>query len=249
MIQLDAVTVRFDAGAAALEKFSLDVQRGELLALVGPSGSGKTTALRVMNALQTPTRGNVRVDDQPITTWSGPELRRQMGYVIQDVGLFPHWTVERNIACVPRLLAWDVREIQQRTSELIRSVGLADEHLSRYPSQLSGGQRQRVGIARALAARPRYLLLDEPFGAVDPLTRLELRRLLQKLRQEQQLTCVMVTHDLQDALTLADRIAILRAGRLVQLSTPAELRAQPVDPWAAEFLAAGGLAAGDSSNG
>ena len=237
---LDAVSVHLANAEPVLDRLSLNVEPGELLALVGPSGSGKTTALRVMNGLEQPDSGKVSIDGEPIGQRPLWELRRNMGYVIQDVGLFPHWTVEKNIACVPALLGWPKRQRDARAVELLEEVGLSTEYLSRYPSQLSGGERQRVGIARALAGRPRYLLMDEPFGAVDPLTRLRLRGLVGALRAAENVTTVLVTHDLQDALILADRIAILRRGRLVLVSTPGELTAQPKDPWAEEFLRAGG---------
>lgn len=241
VIRLESVHVQFSQGPPALDALSLEIRAGELIALVGPSGSGKTTALRTMNALCRPHSGSVLFRGRSLPHWNEVELRRRIGYVIQEVGLFPHWTVERNIGCVPTLLGWSQADIDDRVSELLRDVDLSPETATRYPSQLSGGQRQRVGIARALAARPECLLMDEPFGALDPITRLRLRDLLEHLRQQHQLTIVMVTHDLQDAIALADRIAILRDGRLVELSTTAELLEAPADPWAKEFLAAARL--------
>jgi osmoprotectant transport system ATP-binding protein len=238
VIGLDRVSVRYGT-FQALTELTVRIETGECLALVGPSGSGKTTALRVMNGMATVSAGAVSVGDRPIAQWKLEQLRRSMGYVIQEVGLLPHWTVEQNVSTVPRMLGWTPASRQERAESVIQQVGLERSDLRKYPHELSGGQRQRVGMARALAAKPKWLLMDEPFGAVDPLTREQLRTLLRTLRAESPVTTVLVTHDLGDAFALADRVAVLRGGRVVQLSSPDELVASPKDDWVASFVRAG----------
>lgn len=204
-----------------ISNLNLKVLRGETLVLVGESGCGKTTTLRLINRLLLPTTGQVLVEDKPTSEWDPIKLRRQTGYVIQEAGLFPHYTVERNIGLVPALEGWADDRVKKRTLELLSLVGLdAERFAQRYPGELSGGQRQRVGVARALAADPPLLLLDEPFGALDPLTRASLQTEFAELSERLGKTAVFVTHDLREALRLGSRIGLMRAGRLVVLETP-----------------------------
>ena len=226
-------------GRAILRGFSLAVAEGETVALIGRSGSGKTTALKLVNALLVPTGGEVRVAGRATTAWDPIRLRRQTGYVIQEVGLFPHLTVGRNVGLVPELEGWPAERIRTRVEELLELVGLpAAGFAGRYPKELSGGQRQRVGVARALAADPPLVLLDEPFGALDPITRTELQREFRALQARLRKTTVFVTHDMREAARVADRIALLGSGQLIALGTPAELAAH-ADPEVRAFLEAG----------
>lgn len=212
-------------GRTILDRLDLKIEEGETLVLLGRSGSGKTTALKMVNGLIFPTSGQMLVNGKPTTEWDLIRLRRSIGYVIQDVGLFPHFTVRQNVNLVPKLEHWEQAKIDARTDDLLTKVGLsASEHADRYPRQLSGGQRQRVGVARALAADPKLLLFDEPFGAVDPVTRLELQKQFLSLRQSLGKTSIFVTHDVREALSLGTRIGLLHQGKLVQLATPAEFR-------------------------
>jgi len=219
-IEFRNVSYCLDGGRELLSQLNLEILRGETLVLLGRSGSGKTTTLKLINRLLAPTAGEVAVDGRPTTTWDVIRLRRMIGYVIQDAGLFPHFTVERNIGLVPKLEKWTAERIQKRVDELLQLVGLDHQIASRYPRELSGGQRQRVGVARALAADPPILLMDEPFGALDPITRAELQREFQALQMRLQKTVVFVTHDMREALLLGTRIALIEAGRLVALNTP-----------------------------
>jgi len=202
---------------------SFDIARGETLVLLGRSGSGKTTTLKLINRLLEPTSGEIRVEGKSTSEWDAIHLRRSIGYVIQETGLFPHFTVERNIALVPRLEGWPEERTRERVVELLRLVGLAPEMFAtRFPRELSGGQRQRVGVARALAADPPVILMDEPFGALDPLTRAELQREFASLARRLNKTIVFVTHDIREAFALASRIGLFKDGRLVVLSAPDE---------------------------
>jgi osmoprotectant transport system ATP-binding protein len=230
-ISFETVSKRYgDGGRSALDCLSLNVSEHEFLAVVGPSGSGKTTLLRLVNRLTDPSEGTVRVSGEDVQTVDPILLRRRIGYVFQGIGLFPHMTVAENISVTPRLLGQDKAAIATRVDELIDLVRLdRTRHLQRFPHQLSGGERQRVGVARALAARPRIVLMDEPFGALDPLTRDALSRDYRTLHDALGLTTVMITHDMLEALLLADRIAVLRDGRLVADGTPHALMAQPQD--------------------
>ena len=238
-VEFAAAGFRLPDGRALLTDLSLTVAEGETLALIGRSGSGKTTALKLVNALLLPTDGQVRVDGKPTTEWDPIRLRRRTGWVIQDVGLFPHLTVRRNVAVVPELEGWPAERVSARVEELLALVGLpAAEFGHRFPHQLSGGQRQRVGVARALAVDPPLVLLDEPFGALDPITRRELQREFRALQARLRKTAVFVTHDLREASLIADRIALLDGGRLVATGTPAELAASP-RPEVRDFLEAG----------
>ena len=227
------------ADTQVLSGLNLEVARGETLVLLGRSGSGKTTSLKLVNRLVSPTSGEIRVNDVPNDRVDVIGLRRGIGYVIQDVGLFPHFTVERNIGLVPKIKGWPEERIHARTQELLQLVGLAPELASRYPHQLSGGQRQRVGVARALAADPEILLMDEPFGALDPLTRDELQREFLQLQQRLHKTVLFVTHDLREALRLGARIALMEAGKLVTVLPPHEFLKSD-DPWASAYVRAFG---------
>jgi osmoprotectant transport system ATP-binding protein len=223
-IEFRNVSYRLDGkeGRELLRNLDLEVQRGETLVLLGRSGSGKTTTLKLINHLLKPSQGELLVDARPTCDWDVIRLRRMIGYVIQEVGLFPHFTVERNIGLVPKIENWPATRIAERVRELLALVGLDPEISSRYPRELSGGQRQRVGVARALAADPPILLMDEPFGALDPMTRAELQREFLALQKRLRKTVVFVTHDLREALLLGTRIALMEAGRLVIIQTPEE---------------------------
>ncbi|MDT4966358.1 MAG: osmoprotectant transport system ATP-binding protein [Acidobacteriota bacterium] len=213
------------AGASAriIDDLNLTVRRGETLVLLGESGCGKTTTLRLVNRLLLPTAGDVLVEGRKTTDWDPIQLRRRTGYVIQEAGLFPHFTVERNVALVPSLEGWDPVKVKARVTELLQLVGLdAAVFAQRYPRELSGGQRQRVGVARALAVEPSLLLLDEPFGALDPLTRAALQKEFKELGQRLHKTVIFVTHDVREALFLGTRIGLMHAGRLLLLATPEE---------------------------
>ena len=227
------------AGTQVLEGMNLQVTSGETLVLLGRSGSGKTTTLKLINRLLVPTSGEIFVNGAPVAQADVIRLRRGIGYVIQDVGLFPHFTIERNIGLVPRIESWSPERIRARVQELLKLVGLPPEIATRYPHQLSGGQRQRVGVARALAADPAILLMDEPFGALDPLTRDELQREFLLLQQRLQKTVLFVTHDLREALRLGSRIALMEAGRLVTVLAPQEFL-QSTDRWASAYVRAFG---------
>jgi osmoprotectant transport system ATP-binding protein len=217
---------------------TMTIAKGELVAVLGESGSGKSTLLKMMNRLVEPDAGVVKIDDRDIRDEDPVALRRTVGYVIQHVGLLPHLTVAANVAMVPRLLGWPVEKTRLRVDELLDLVGLAAAtYRDRYPEQLSGGQRQRVGVARALAARPRILLLDEPLGALDPLTRVALQDELLRIHRELGLTSILVTHDMVEAMVMADRIAVMLRGKLRQLATPAELVASPADEYVARLVA------------
>jgi osmoprotectant transport system ATP-binding protein len=225
-------------GKEVLRHLDLEVAAGETLVLLGRSGSGKTTALRMVNALLTPTSGEVFVEGKPTREWDPILLRRRIGYVIQESGLFPHFTVARNVAVVPELEGWERGRITVRVDELLSRLGLPPEEFrSRYPRELSGGQRQRVGVARALAAEPSLLLMDEPFGALDPVTRRDLQRQFMTLRKTWTKTSLFVTHDVREALALASRIALLHEGRLAIVAPPRDFLAAKNDE-ARAFLAA-----------
>jgi osmoprotectant transport system ATP-binding protein len=237
-ITFDHVTKRY-AGrdAAAVDDLSLEIPAGAFCILVGPSGGGKTTALKMVNRLIPFDSGDIRIDGRSIRDLPVVELRREIGYVIQQVGLFPHMTVGENIGTVPRLLGWSKDKIQSRSTELLELVGLETADMKRYPAELSGGQRQRVGLARALAADPPLLLMDEPFGALDPITRFRLQTEMRRLHREVEKTVIFVTHDIDEAIQLGDRIAILREGGvLAQYDTPDAILAHPADDFVAKFI-------------
>ena len=237
-IQFDHVTKRY-AGrdVAALDDVTFDIPAGAFCVLVGPSGGGKTTALKMVNRLIPFDSGDIRIDGRSVRDIPVVELRREIGYVIQQVGLFPHMTIGENIATVPRLLGWPKPKIAARTAELIELVGLEQSDAKRYPAELSGGQRQRVGLARALAADPPLLLMDEPFGALDPITRVRLQGELRRLHREVEKTVIFVTHDIDEAIQMGTRIAILRQGGvLAQYDTPDAILAHPADDFVAQFI-------------
>lgn len=237
IIEFSQVEYRLNDGRALISDLSLQIHRGETLVLLGRSGSGKTTTLKLINRLLRPTAGDILVEGNSVTEWDVIRLRRRVGYVIQEVGLFPHFTVERNVGLVPAIEGWPPNRIRERVCELLVLVGLDPQLASRYPRQLSGGQRQRVGVARALAADPPILLMDEPFGALDPITRAELQREFRELQQRLKKTIVFVTHDLHEALLLATRIGLFEAGRLVGVYTPTEFL-HATEPVAESYVAA-----------
>jgi len=221
LVEFREVSFAVDGGLPIIDRLNLEVQRGETLVLLGESGCGKTTTLRLVNRLLSPTLGQVLVEGRATTAWDAIRLRRRTGYVIQDAGLFPHFNVADNVALVPRLDGWDDARSGQRVRELLQLVGLNPENfMTRYPSELSGGQRQRVGVARALAADPPLLLMDEPFGALDPLTRASLQREFADLKARLGKTVIFVTHDVREALLLGSRIALMDAGKIILLETP-----------------------------
>ena len=235
MITFAGAGKRYQPDTWAVHDVSFEIAAGELVAVLGESGSGKTTLLKMVNRLVEPTRGTILVDGKSVRETDPVELRRTIGYVIQQVGLLPHLTIGANVAMVPKLLGWDEAKTSARVEELLALVGLP-EMSQRYPDQLSGGQRQRIGVARALAAKSKIMLLDEPFGGLDPITRVALQTALKKIHEELALTTVIVTHDLVEALTLADRIAIVFRGALKQFGTPSELLKHPADPYVEELM-------------
>lgn len=224
VLEFRGVRYAFAGRAAAVDGVHLAVEQGEVVALVGPSGSGKSTLLKMVNRLLLPQEGAVLVDGRDTRTWDPIALRRRTGYVLQDVGLFPHMTVEQNVTLVPALEGWDAARRRRRALELLDLVGLpAAEFARRWPRELSGGQRQRVGIARALAVEPPVLLMDEPFGALDPVTRSDLRREFRRIQQRLRQTVILVTHDITEAFELASRIGVIAAGQLIACATPAAI--------------------------
>jgi len=234
-IEFRNVGYRLDNGTTLLRDLNLEIQRGETLVLLGRSGSGKTTTLKLINRLHRQSTGAILVDGRSLEEWDVIRLRRMIGYVIQEVGLFPHFTVARNIGVVPQIEGWSSERIQHRVTELLERVGLEPQLASRYPRELSGGQRQRVGVARALAADPAFLLMDEPFGALDPITRSELQREFLALQQRLGKTVVFVTHDLREALRLGTRIALMESGQLVVTLTPDEF-VHSTNPLVADYV-------------
>ncbi|QQS45875.1 MAG: ATP-binding cassette domain-containing protein [Acidobacteriota bacterium] len=235
-IEFDQVSFRHPGGPPVLSDFSCRIERGETLVLVGRSGMGKTTILKLINRLLLPDAGRVLVEGRSTTDWDPIRLRRHIGYVLQEVGLFPHMTIGENVAVVPRLEGWPVERIRARTLEVLCLVGLDPEtYRDRFPNELSGGQRQRVGVARALALDPPILLMDEPFGALDPLTRAEMHREFHRIQSQVRKTIVCVTHDMGEAVALGTRLGVLAGGRLAALASPAEI-ARSSDPEVRIFL-------------
>ncbi|MEY9966837.1 osmoprotectant transport system ATP-binding protein [Streptacidiphilus sp. MAP12-16] len=242
MISLRQVRKMYQGQARpAVDDFSMDIAAGEIVVLVGPSGCGKTTTMRMVNRMIEPTSGSIRVNGRDILSADQNQLRRSIGYAIQQVGLFPHMTVAKNVSIVPRMLGWDRRRVEQRVDELLDLVGLgAVEYRDRLPRQLSGGQQQRVGVARALAADPPVMLMDEPFGATDPITREHLQSEFLRLQKIIRKTIVFVTHDFDEAIRMGDRIAVLGEGSLIrQFDTPENILAHPADEVVARFVGAG----------
>ncbi len=239
MIKFTNVTKRFGADVTAVSSVSFDLAKGRTLALIGPSGCGKTTMLKMLNRLEEPTSGEISILGLNILDQDPVQVRRQIGYVIQRGGLFPHWTVQRNISMVPKLVGWESARTNGRVTELLELMGLdPEEYRTRYPAELSGGQQQRVGIARALAADPPVILFDEPFSALDPITRNQMQREFLRLKEVVQKTMVFVTHDIQEALLLGDEVLLLKAGEVQQYGTPEQLRSRPENAFVKEFLEA-----------
>ena len=236
MIEFQNISKSY-AGVLAIDGLNLKIERGEFVVLIGASGSGKSTTLKMINRMESHDAGKIIFDGREIVSFKVRDLRLRMGYAIQSVGLFPHWTVERNIACVPQMLGWSKQKTIDRVTTLLQLFDLDPEtYRSRYPHQLSGGQQQRVGVARALAADPDILLMDEPFGALDPVIRAALQQEIKRIHQASGKTIVMVTHDIDEALLLATKIVLLDQGRIVQVATPLDLLAAPVNAFVVDFV-------------
>jgi osmoprotectant transport system ATP-binding protein len=239
MIQFENVVKQYPNGFRAVDGLSLQVPAGEVCVLIGPSGCGKTTSMRMVNRLISISSGRITVEGRDVRDLPVEDLRRKIGYAIQQIGLFPHMTVFENVAVVPRLLKWEEQRIRRRVDQLLELVGLdPDTHRAKYPRQLSGGQQQRVGVARALGADPPIMLMDEPFGAIDPITREVLQDEFLQIQREIGKTIIFVTHDIDEAIKMGDRIAVLREGKLVQLDTPDDLLAHPKDEFVRDFVGA-----------
>lgn len=237
LVVFENVTKKFGRDVLAVDGLTLEVDEGEIVVLIGPSGCGKTTTLRMVNRLEEPTGGRILVQGKDIADVNRVQLRRNMGYVIQEIALFPHMTVEENICVVPSLQGWSRDEKRRRADELLELVAMdPDEYRDRYPRELSGGQQQRIGVLRALAVNPDILLMDEPFGALDPLTREQLQDELKNLQEQVQKTIIFVTHDMDEAIKLADRIVMMRDGRVVQVDSPDEMLRNPADSFVREFI-------------
>ena len=238
MIELQNIEKSFDLGRSfVVSGVSLKVERGQLLCLIGESGSGKTTTLKMINRIQDPSSGTIIVNGENILQQDPVNLRRSIGYVFQGIGLFPHYTVLDNVAAVPSLLSWEASLIHSRCEEILEMVGLPiKDYGDRYPSQLSGGQQQRVGVARALIAKPKVLLMDEPFGALDPITRAGLQEEFKRIQRLLNLTVIMVTHDMTEALLMADQIAVMRKGQILQMGPPKELLNRPEHDYVRELI-------------
>jgi len=241
MIRLENLTKTFPAqDEPAVEELSMEIPEGEIVVLVGPSGCGKTTTMKMVNRLIEPTSGRIFLEGEDVTKGNPDKLRRRIGYVIQQIGLFPHMTIADNIATVPKMLGWDKKRISDRIDELLEMVGLDPSYRERFPKELSGGQRQRIGVARAMAADPPVLLMDEPFGAIDPITRDRLQNEFLRLQQEIKKTIIFVTHDIDEAIKMGDRIAILRQKSVIaQYDTPERILTDPADDFVEDFIGSG----------
>ena len=241
MIRLEDLTKVFPAqDEPAVDDLSMEIYEGEIVVLVGPSGCGKTTTMKMINRIIEPTSGRIFLEGEDVTKANPDNLQRRIGYVIQQIGLFPHMTIADNIATVPKMLGWDNKRISDRIDELLETVGMDLSYRNRYPKELSGGQRQRIGVARAMAADPPVLLMDEPFGAIDPITRDRLQDEFLRLQQEIRKTIVFVTHDIDEAIKMGDRIAILRTqSKIAQYDTPEKILTDPADDFVADFIGAG----------
>ncbi len=241
-IRLEGLSKRFPAQREpAVDDLSMEIPEGEIVIFVGPSGCGKTTTMKLINRIIEPTSGRIFLDGEDVTEVNADQLRRRMGYVIQQIGLFPHQTIAANIATVPRLLGWDKQRISKRVDELLDTVGMdPDSYRTRYPKELSGGQRQRVGVARAMSADPDVMLMDEPFGAIDPITRDRLQNEFLRVQEQIKKTIVFVTHDIDEAIKMGDRIAILReSSHIAQFDTPERILVEPADDYVADFIGRG----------
>lgn len=237
MLKFENVSKVYDDGFKAVDSVSFEIPKGELLVLIGPSGSGKSTTMKMINRMQPHTSGKISINGKDNKSYVASDLRRGIGYVIQQIGLFPHYTIEKNISIVPELNGWSPEKIKPRVNELLELVGLDPKiYANRYPKELSGGQQQRVGIARALASDPEIILMDEPFSALDPLTREQLQGELISLQKKLNKTIIFVTHDMDEALKMGDRIAIMKDGKLLQLDTPEKLLHEPAHGFVEEFI-------------
>ncbi|MGM0949999.1 MAG: choline ABC transporter ATP-binding protein OpuBA [Bacillota bacterium] len=236
MLTLENVSKTYKGGKKAVNNVNLKIAKGEFICFIGPSGCGKTTTMKMINRLIEPSAGKIFIDGENIMEQDPVELRRKIGYVIQQIGLFPHMTIQQNISLVPKLLKWPEQQRKERARELLKLVDMGPEYLDRYPHELSGGQQQRIGVLRALAAEPPLILMDEPFGALDPITRDSLQEEFKKLQKTLHKTIVFVTHDMDEAIKLADRIVILRAGEIVQVGTPDDILRNPADEFVEEFI-------------
>jgi len=237
VVRFEHVSKVFPDGTKAVDDINLEVERGEFVCLIGPSGCGKTTTLKMVNRLYEPTSGTITINGRNIMDINPVELRRSIGYVIQQIGLFPHMTIAQNVELVPRLLGWDAERRCRRVDELLPLVGLSPaRYRDRYPRELSGGQQQRVGVIRALAAEPDLILMDEPFGALDPITRETLQDEVKRLQKQLRKTVIFVTHDMDEAIKLADRIVVMKDGRIHQVGTPEEILRHPKDEFVAQFI-------------
>lgn len=236
MLEFKDVTKKYADGTVAVSDFNLNINKGEFVCFIGPSGCGKTTTMKMVNRLIDVTEGKIMVNGKDIKEQNAVELRRSMGYVIQQIGLMPHMTIEENIVLVGTLLKWSKEEKEKRARELLKLVDMPEEFLKRYPHELSGGQQQRIGVLRALAANPPLILMDEPFGALDPITRDALQEEFKKLQRELDKTIVFVTHDMDEAIKLADKIVIMRDGQVVQADTPEEILRNPANQFVEDFL-------------
>lgn len=236
MLTLENVSKTYKGGKKAVNNVNLKIAKGESICFIGPSGCGKTTTMKMINRLIEPSAGKIFIDGENIMDQDPVELRRKIGYVIQQIGLFPHMTIQQNISLVPKLLKWPEQQRKERARELLKLVDMGPEYLDRYPHELSGGQQQRIGVLRALAAEPPLILMDEPFGALDPITRDSLQEEFKKLQKTLHKTIVFVTHDMDEAIKLADRIVILKAGEIVQVGTPDDILRNPADEFVEEFI-------------
>lgn len=243
MLKFEHVSKVYKGKKRAVNDLNFEIKKGEFIVLIGPSGCGKTTTMKMINRLIEPTSGKIYIEGENILDMDPVKLRRKIGYVIQQIGLFPHMTIEQNISLVPRLLKWPAEERRKRAEELLELVDMTPDYLDRYPHELSGGQQQRIGVLRALAADQPLILMDEPFGALDPITRDSLQTEFKKLQKRLGKTIVFVTHDMDEALKLADRIVIMREGRIVQFDTPDEILRNPADEFVEEFIGKERLAA------
>ncbi|MDQ0884038.1 betaine/proline/choline family ABC transporter ATP-binding protein [Peribacillus sp. V2I11] len=236
MLKIENVSKIYTGGKKAVKNISLDIKKGEFICFIGPSGCGKTTTMKMINRLIEPSEGKILINGENIMDKDPVELRRQIGYVIQQIGLFPHMTILENITLVPKLLKWNEQKKKERALELLQLVDMGPEYLERYPYELSGGQQQRIGVLRALASNPPLILMDEPFGALDPITRDALQEEFKNLQRTLDKTIVFVTHDMDEAIKLADRIVILKAGEIVQVGTPDEILRKPANEFVEEFI-------------
>ncbi|WP_439024509.1 choline ABC transporter ATP-binding protein OpuBA [Bacillus halotolerans] len=236
MLTLKNVSKTYKGGKKAVNNVNLKIAKGEFICFIGPSGCGKTTTMKMINRLIEPSAGKIFIDGENIMEQDPVELRRKIGYVIQQIGLFPHMTIQQNISLVPKLLKWPEQQRKERARELLKLVDMGPEYLDRYPHELSGGQQQRIGVLRALAAEPPLILMDEPFGALDPITRDSLQEEFKKLQKTLHKTIVFVTHDMDEAIKLADRIVILKGGEIVQIGTPDDILRNPANEFVEEFI-------------